>query len=546
MGTPNGWIRLAISPSSPQVIYAAVAASGTIAEPTNSPLGTLYRMYRSSDGGATWQNLSNTPNFMGGSVNAGTLGSGEFAAAIAVSPTDPDVVYAAGAPGTDSVIRSIDGGQTWADISTGAGGAGPHQLHHGLVVDPSGNLFDANDGGAFEYVPSTNQWTSLNATLDITQIDGVALNPTSPSTAYAATQDNGLDKFTGSLSWSQKRTTNEGSVLVDFTTPTNIYHETNFGSSFIQLSTDSGTTWTTKTSGISTSDSANFYPPIAMDPTTSTRLIVGTNRVYLTTNSGTSWSPISTTNTAGWTSTAPIDSLAISKTSANTIYAAAGGDVFVTTNGGTSWTKIDPVASPSSSLEYSSIIVDPTNSQIAYIVAANFSDVTTGPHVWKTTNGGTTWTNISGNLPDMPVWSIALDSSRGDLYIGTDAGVYFSTNGGTSWSVFASGLPEAQVRSLQYNASLNILAAGTYGRGMWEIQIDHSAHGDHQHVSGRHRTEHACLSVQPECLRVAFDGRSDCHQSRHRRDAGDCLAELQQHHERRVIHLRRRDQWHHT
>ena len=212
-----------------------------------------------------------------------------------------------------------------------------------------------------------------------------------------------------------------------------------------------------------------------MDPTTSTRLIVGTNRVYLTTNSGTSWSPISTTNTAGWTSTAPIDSLAISKTAANTIYAAAGGDVFVTTNGGTSWTKIDPVASPSSSLEYSSIIVDPTNSQIAYIVAANFSDVTTGPHVWKTTNGGTTWTNISGNLPDMPVWSIALDSSSGDLYIGTDAGVYFSTNGGTNWSIFASGLPDAQVRSLQYNAALNILAAGTYGRGMWEIQIDHSS-----------------------------------------------------------------------
>jgi photosystem II stability/assembly factor-like uncharacterized protein len=213
---------------------------------------------------------------------------------------------------------------------------------------------------------------------------------------------------------------------------------------------------------------------MAMDPSTSTRLIVGTNRVYLSTNRGDSWTAISTTNTNGWTSTAPIDSLAISKTAPNTIYASAGGDVFVTTNGGSSWTKIDPVASPSTSLEFNSIAIDPTNSQIAYIVAASFGDITGGAHVWKTTNGGTNWTSITGNLPNLPVWSIVIDPqgagiSNDILYIGTDNGVYRSTNAGTTWATFGAGLPNAQVRDLEFNASLGVLAAGTFGRGVWEI-----------------------------------------------------------------------------
>src|SRR5439155_9431050 len=126
-GIENGWIKLAIAKSSPQVVYASVAASGTVAQPTDYPVGTLYRMYRSGNGGTTWNTLANTPDYLGG--------AGMFASALAVASNDPDVVYAAGFTGTNSVIRSIDGGQSWSNIATGAGGAGPHMLHHGLVVD---------------------------------------------------------------------------------------------------------------------------------------------------------------------------------------------------------------------------------------------------------------------------------------------------------------------------------------------------------------------------------------------------------------------------
>jgi hypothetical protein len=476
-----GWTRLAIAAnpgSSPpsSTIYAAVAGTNAVG---SSSFGTLFHLYKSTDSGQHWSTLSNTPDYM--------MGVGEYSSALAVSPTDPNTVYAAGYTGANSVIRSTTGGTSWTNIASITNGSittGPHQFHHGLLVDSTGDLIDADDGGAFRYDPPTTTWTSLNSTLNITEINNIALDPTNINTVWAGAQDNGTDLFSASTSWTQKRQNNGGVVLVDPSSPSTVYHEFSFASGFIERSDNSGGVWAVKTSGISTSDSANQYPPMAMDPSTPSRLIVGTNRVYLSTDHGDSWTAISNlgtaTNNNGWTSTAPIDSLAISKTAPNTIYASAGGDVFVTTNGGTSWTKIDPVASPSASLEFTSIAIDPTNSLIAYIVAASFGDITGGAHVWKTTNGGTNWTSISGTgngaLPNLPVWSIALDpegpgTSDDILYIGTDNGVYRSTNAGTTWTVFGAGLPNAQVRDLEFNSSLGVLAAGTFGRGVWEINF---------------------------------------------------------------------------
>lgn len=504
MGIANGATRLAISKSSPQVLYAAVTGTNVVG---SSSLGTLYKMYRSGNGGTTWQELSNTPDYL--------AGAGFFASALTVSPNDPDVVYAAGFSGLGSVIRSIDAGQTWSSIGT-VNGVGPHMLHHGLTVDSSGRLIDASDGGIYRYDPSANQWSSLNATLNITQLNSIALDPSTRDIAWVGAQDNGTNKFTfsnGNITWSQKRQDSGGVVRVDFAAPNTVYHEYAFGSSFIQRSTDGGTNWSNKTSGISTTDDSNLYPPLVMDPSTSTRLIVGTNRVYLSSNRGDSWSAISTTNSNGWTTAEPIDALAIAKASAGTIYASAGGNVYVTTNGGSTWNLRDPVSSPSTDLDFTDIAIDPTNSQIAYIVAANFSDLTGGPHVWKTINGGTSWTNISGNLPDAPVWSMALDpngpgSADDILYIGTDAGVYRSANAGATWAAFATALPNAQVRDLEYNQAMGLLAAGTYGRGLWEIAVPPvvfgKAYNDElaQHALTFQFTQNVQSSLSPADLQV--------------------------------------------
>ena len=115
--------------------------------------------------------------------------------------------------------------------------------------------------------------------------------------------------------------------------------------------------------------------------------------------------------------------------------------------------------------------MDPTNSQVAYAVRDRFN----GGKVFRTINGGLSWTSITSNLPDVPVYSIVLQpngAGTGDdvLYIGSDTGVFTSSNLGASWTQLGVGLPTVQVRDLQLNQQ-NVLVAGTYRRGVWETQV---------------------------------------------------------------------------
>lgn len=217
----------------------------------------------------------------------------------------------------------------------------------------------------------------------------------------------------------------------------------------------------------------NFYPPFAMDPSNSDRLVFGTNQVWQTINAADAWSAISTPGLAGWTDTQPIDSLAIAAQDGNTLYAATGGHfrasvahIFVTFDNGATWQQRDV---PDAADHIHELLVDPTNKMIAYAVRDRFG----GGHAFMTTTGGAGWTNISGNLPDLPTYSIALDprTTPPTLFIGNDSGVFTSTNLGESWSRYKTGLPNVQVVSLKLNTTLNILAAGSHGRGVWEVLL---------------------------------------------------------------------------
>jgi SAM-dependent methyltransferase len=114
-----------------------------------------------------------------------------------------------------------------------------------------------------------------------------------------------------------------------------------------------------------------------------------------------------------------------------------------------------------------------TPNGVAYAVSDRFDDAAAGNvgHVWKTINGGAARVNISGNLPDLPTWTIKLDPRSGALYVGTDDGVYVSKNAGVTWSRLATGLPHVQVRELELNTTLSLLAAGTHGRSAWELCV---------------------------------------------------------------------------
>ncbi|HLH73260.1 MAG TPA: hypothetical protein VKX96_08245, partial [Chloroflexota bacterium] len=107
-----------------------------------------------------------------------------------------------------------------------------------------------------------------------------------------------------------------------------------------------------------------------------------------------------------------------------------------------------------------------------YVAYSGFNVATpsTPGHVFKTTDAGQTWTDVSGNLPDAPVNAIVLDpSDPNTLYVGTDVGPLYTTTGGAQWSPLGTNFPIDSVFQLDLNPYTGILRAATHGRGVWEI-----------------------------------------------------------------------------
>jgi photosystem II stability/assembly factor-like uncharacterized protein len=468
MGSSDGLIKLAIAPSAPQTLYASI---------TDPSSGGLLEMMKTTDDGRTWTALTKTPDYMGN--------QGWYNPSLAVDPFNPNIVYAGGTNTTGQnqklkgLIESTDGGNSWADISTGTSNkTGPHTDQHAFAFDANGKLLDGNDGGIWRLDnpdPKNVVWADINANLNTITFTGIALDPTNPSIAYGGSQDNGTEKFTGSVGWTQFGKNDGGYVRVDPSNPSTVYFTYNHSSaSWFLRSDDGGTTAESLMYGINPNEPANFYVPYVMDPSNSSRLVLGTNRVYETTDRADHWSPISTPNVNGWNSSQPISALGLPSGNPNTAYAITNdGHVFVTTDHGNTWHERDiPGFSAHiiAGAPLAGIAVDPAHEAVAYVVVDQFSGGPDG-HVYRTADYGQHWTDISGNLPDTPTTAIILDSRTNMLYVGTDIGVYSSSNGGATWAPFQTGLPNVRVVDLELCPALNILAAGTHGRGMWEILV---------------------------------------------------------------------------
>jgi photosystem II stability/assembly factor-like uncharacterized protein len=445
MGISNGRLSVAIAPTDSQTLYAAISGSGQ----GGTSLGRLVALLKSTDGGADWAALPNPPDLGG---------SGWYGLPLAVSPSDANT--GGGAP----IVESVNGGVTWFSLERGVDGTGPHVDHHAFAFDANGGLLDGSDGGIWRLDNGSLgriQWSDLNTNLQLTQYIGIALDPTNADIAYGGSQDNGTSKFNDSLAWTLIQAGDGGFVRVDPSNPNTVYHEL-VGIS-LERSDNGGLTWVPRTTGINLSDPHDNYVPYILDAAHPNRLLLGTNRVYETVNRGDRWNPISTPGQGGWTVSSNIDSLGAAA-DGSTVYASAGGHVFVTFDDGATWQQSDI---PGVTDHIQDIEVDPNDPLTAYAVRDRFG----GGHVFLTTDGGQTWADLSGDLPDLPAYSLALDPRTSALYVGNDNGVYVSFDQGASWSRFGAGLPDAQVRDVELNPDLQILAAGTHGRGVWEILV---------------------------------------------------------------------------
>jgi hypothetical protein len=237
-------------------------------------------------------------------------------------------------------------------------------------------------------------------------------------------------------------------------------------------------------------DESDFYTPYMLDPQNTNSILIGTCRVWRGPSSGVGWSSgnaLSLNFDTGAPSvcSSPVTNIVTALASggpstsngSQVIYAGtAVGNIFVTTNadGGPSTWVQSPLTN-ARSYPVSSIALDGHDSsgRTAYATIMGFGV----GHVLKTTNAGTSWTDITGNLPDAPADSVFVDPNDGNvIYVGTDIGVFQTLNGGATWVEYgptsgSGSLPDVVVTRLRIFGNQKLLAS-TYGRGVWETTLN--------------------------------------------------------------------------
>lgn len=461
-----GRTSLALAPSDPKTVFVVIAQASLT---SNSLVG----VYKSTNGGTTWRRLAISVNDkfceeFGVTSNILAV-AGDYHQAIAVDPANPSNVYLAGL----CLISSTDGGENWSLAADGVS-AGPHRDHHALAFAADGTLLDGSDGGIWQLADANNLiWNSLNSGLQLTQFVGLATDPTNPNRLVGGTQDTGTQVFYDSVQWSRSVRGDGGATVIDPTRPARVYQVLEESSELFARSLDGGNSFTLKRAVVPdvATEVRLWYFPLVADPTNGARVLIGTYRLWSSTDAGVTWKSITAANQRGWQSSDPISAIAYAPSDPKTVYASAGGHVFVTTDitaATPSWTSGDIAEVKADLQQLSALVVNPQDPASLCAVRNTY----TAGQVFCSANGGKSWNNLSGDLPKAPVLSLAIDYrvSPAVLYAGTLSGVFASTDGGAHWLPYGASLPNTAVPVLTLQG--DTLTAATHGRGAWQILVN--------------------------------------------------------------------------
>jgi len=445
-GDNVGRIGLTICESDPDVLYAFY-------DLPDFEVG----VFKTTDGGQSWIR-TNDSDLWGINSNFGW-----YFGQIRVAPYDPYEVYVMGV----SLYKSNTGGGSWFDVS----GSGIHVDHHALYFDEINNrVLEGNDGGLYYTETSGAYWTQIN-NLPITQFYAIDMDYQNPERIYGGTQDNNtIRTLTGNIDDWEPILGGDGMyTLVDYTNPDIIYAEYQWGN--LHRSDDGGYTMEYIAAPMG-GDRVNWSAPLAMHPTNPDILYFGTYRVWKTFNKGATWNPFSGDLTKGSDQYYhTITTLAVSTVNPAIVIAGSGdGKVHVSQDNGASWQDI---TNGLPDRWVTKVAADPVDAQTIYVTLSGFRWDEPLPHVFKSTDLGQSWLDISTNLPEFPVNDIAIDPDIPEhLIVATDAGVYGSSDGGQQWEWIWTGLPAVPVYMFKIHPPTRTILAGTYGLSTYKASLD--------------------------------------------------------------------------
>jgi len=408
------------------------------------------------------------------------------------------------------VLRTANTGAAWATVIPNTLGPGlPHVDNHAFAFAKLSTgkirMFLGNDGGIWrtdDAEATTVNWTNLNdSLLTLTQFyPAISIHPSSQAIAFAGAQDNGSQIYAGpSTTWTDNGACGDGTgSAIDNVIPSTVFVACNGDNIGVSVTNGAPNSYAGAGNGINPADFSNFVPPLTTDPSAANTAYVGTTKVYQTVNAGASWAALSGDLVSGANADSLI-ALAVAPTNSGVVYAGADtGQVFVATNVAAGIGTFSAVTGQTSlpPRQVSAIAVDPVDAtgKTAYAAFSGFSFVQgtindpTG-HLFKTTDGGATWTDVSctvpncstpgvTDLPNTPVNDVVVDPETPNtgattLYVGTDIGVFQGVCTTTcSWTTLSTGLPRVAVLSLKLHHASRTLRAATHGRGAWDIVLN--------------------------------------------------------------------------
>ena len=471
----QSWSRVAGAVTGDDIERMAIGLSnqGTRVWLAGSKGGQVV-IQRSTDSGATWTTLAATD--IPESVDQASYqlyceSQCDYDNAVAVNPFDANEAWLAGV----GAFRTRDGGNTFTQYGSNNAGGGPlHVDHHLVLFDrrQQGVVYDANDGGIYRSSDGGTTWTSIGGTLATIQSYNIALHPSNRNIIFTGNQDNGTTRRSDSNVWQEVGGGDGGYAAVNHANPQIVYASTTELS--LQKSNNGGETFTAPIAQVprAQGEPAAFIAPFVMDPFNPEVLLAGTNRLWRTADGMQTWAAVSPDLTRSEGAT--ITHLAIARSDTSVVYTVAS-DGTVARGGAGGFVAVQRAPLPD---RYgTAVAVHPSDPNTAYVTFSGFSDATpsTPGHVFRTTDGGASWTNVSANLPNTPVTAVAINPTvPTEVYVGTDVGVFVSSNAGGSWAKMSAGLPNAGVLSLAVNPTTNVLAAATYGRSVWFADLNSS------------------------------------------------------------------------
>jgi photosystem II stability/assembly factor-like uncharacterized protein len=451
-----GRTSLSISPNSPNVIYVSIAT-------LDGDMKGIYRTF-SDDSGFT----KITPP---GNIFEGL---GGYANVISANPKRAGICLAGGLWSW----RTTNYGGGWLQINS----ARYHADQHAVLWDTAGAIvWAANDGGLAYSNDSGITYTMVNNTLPITQYYNFDVGLSNPSVMAGGSQDNGFMGTTnGGINWKYMSPPafpsggDGGGFAIDPSNASVMYGTIGvWGDNWSfhrNGSTNYGASWTELNNGIDPSD--QWYTKIRTDNSSPANVYTSSSGfLYYSTNSGSNWLKRNTQTFPNW-----IVNFSVRCYNSDTIIyvctdASNGQRLLVQT--GISGAFTERSAGITAGRSIRGVTMSPQSSNTAYAIV---NGLFASQKVYKTTNRGVSWINISGNLPNVPAGDLVVNySNENILYLGTEMGCYKSTDAGGSWFRWNDGMPEAAIVTEMKSYIINnnfYVAACTYGRGIWTRMED--------------------------------------------------------------------------